>query len=53
MAFTASDLMSTTGLTRSTVIGVCDELVRVGWLNELGDARAVGDYQKGRPARRY
>lgn len=45
--------MSTTGLTRSTVIGVCDELVRAGWLNELGDARAAGDYQKGRPARRY
>jgi predicted NBD/HSP70 family sugar kinase len=52
-AFTASDLMSTTGLTRATVIGVCDELVRTGWLNELGDARAVGDYEKGRPARRY
>lgn len=45
--------MSSTGLTRSTVIGVCDELVRTGWLKELGDARAVGDYQKGRPARRY
>ncbi len=53
LAFTASDAMSSTGLTRSTVIGVCDELVRNGWLKELGDARAVGDYQKGRPARRY
>lgn len=52
-AFTASDVMSSTGLTRSTVIGVCDELVRTGWLTELSDARAVGDYQKGRPARRY
>jgi predicted NBD/HSP70 family sugar kinase len=52
-AFTASDVMSSTGLTRSTVIGVCDELVRIGWLIELRDARAVGDYQKGRPARRY
>ncbi|MCU1442861.1 MAG: hypothetical protein JWQ59_1011 [Cryobacterium sp.] len=52
-AFTASDVMSTTGLTRATVIGVCDELVRKGWLNELGNARAVGDYEKGRPARRY
>ena len=45
--------MTATGLTRSTVIGVCDELVRQGWLAELGDARAVGDYTKGRPARRY
>ncbi|MCU1444734.1 ROK family protein [Cryobacterium sp.] len=52
-AFTASDVMSTTGLTRSTVIGVCDQLVGTGWLQELGDARAVGDYRKGRPARRY
>lgn len=52
-AFTASDVMTTTGLTRSTVIGVCDQLVGSGWLQELGDARAVGDYLKGRPARRY
>ncbi|MET1004519.1 MAG: ROK family protein [Propionibacteriaceae bacterium] len=53
LAFTASDVMSTTGLTRSTAIGVCDELVGSGWLDELADARAVGDYSKGRPARRY
>ena len=45
--------MEATGLTRSTVIGVCDELVGKGWLDELSDARAVGDYRKGRPARRY
>lgn len=52
-AFTASDVMETTALTRSTVIDVCDELVASGWLDELGDARMVGDYLKGRPARRY
>jgi predicted NBD/HSP70 family sugar kinase len=52
-AFTASDAMAATGLTRSTVIGVCDELVGLGWLEELVDARAVGAYTKGRPARRY
>lgn len=52
-AFTASDAMTATGLTRSTVIGVCDGLVASGWLEELGDARAIGDYRKGRPARRY
>jgi predicted NBD/HSP70 family sugar kinase len=51
--FTASDAMEATGLTRSTVIGVCDDLVADGWLEELGDARAVGAYTKGRPARRY
>ncbi|MEI5582526.1 MULTISPECIES: ROK family protein [unclassified Agromyces] len=52
-AFTATDAMAATGLTRSTVIGVCDELVRQGWLIELDDARAFGAYTKGRPARRY
>jgi predicted NBD/HSP70 family sugar kinase len=52
-AFTASDVMGSTGLTRSTVIGVCGELVSTGWLQELGDARVVGEYRKGRPARRY
>ncbi|WP_400994666.1 ROK family protein [Agromyces sp. GXQ0307] len=52
-AFTATDAMAATGLTRSTVIGVCDELLRQGWLDELDDARAVGAYTKGRPARRY
>ena len=52
-AFTASDAMEATGLTRSTVIGVCDELVQQGWLDELSDARAGGAYTKGRPARRY
>ncbi len=52
-AFTAADVMAETGLTRSTVIGLCDELVRMGWLTELEDARAFGTYTKGRPARRY
>lgn len=52
-AFTATDAMAATGLTRSTVIGVCDELLRQGWLEELDDARAFGAYTKGRPARRY
>ncbi|MET0715181.1 MAG: ROK family protein [Mycetocola sp.] len=51
--FTASDLMAATGLTRATVIGLCDDLVGLGWLDELGNARTGGDYRKGRPARRY
>ncbi|PWC06692.1 ROK family protein [Mycetocola zhujimingii] len=49
--FTASDVMASVGLTRSTVIGVCDELVDKGWLDELDDAQGTG--RKGRPARRY
>jgi predicted NBD/HSP70 family sugar kinase len=52
-AFTASDAIAATGLTRSTVIALCDELVDRGWLRELPNARAAGEYRKGRPARRY
>lgn len=53
-AFTASDLISATGLTRTTVIALCAELVERGWLVELADSRAAGAaYRHGRPARRY
>ena len=53
-AFTATDAIAATGLTRSTVIALCDELVERGWLCELPNARAAGEeYRKGRPARRY
>ncbi len=53
-ALTASDAMSETGLTRSTVIALCDDLVDSGWLAELADARTAGEaYRKGRPAKRY
>ncbi|MGN7191266.1 ROK family protein [Curtobacterium sp. MCBA15_004] len=52
-AFTATEAIDATGLTRSTVLGACAELVRLGWLRDLDDARAAGEYQKGRPARRY
>lgn len=52
--FTASDAIAATGLTRTTVIGLCVELVERGWLTELPDSRTAGKhYQKGRPARRY
>lgn len=51
--FTASDLITSTGLTRSTVIAVCDDLIGLGWLEELENQRAAGAYVKGRPARRY
>ena len=51
--FTASDAMAVVGLTRSTTIDVIEELVALGLLRERPNARAVGDYQKGRPARRF
>lgn len=51
--FTASDVIADTGLTRSTVLALCDELVGRGWVSELDDARAAGEYRMGRPARRY
>ncbi|WIB76668.1 ROK family protein [Curtobacterium sp. MCPF17_002] len=52
-AFTATEAIDATGLTRSTVLGACEELVRLGWVRELDDARAAGEYRMGRPARRY
>ena len=45
--------MERTGLTRSTVLGLCEELSELGWFRELPDARSTDTYQKGRPARRY
>lgn len=52
-AFTASDVIARVGLTRSTAIDVLDELTQRGLLNEMPNARAVGEYSKGRPARRF
>lgn len=51
--FTAGEAMAATGLTRATVLGVCDGLVDVGWLEELSDARTDAGRLKGRPARQY
>ena len=51
--FNATEVMEATGLTRATVLGLCDELAELGWIDELGDARAAGQYSMGRPARRY
>ncbi|NWL13698.1 sugar kinase [Paenarthrobacter nitroguajacolicus] len=50
---TGTELMAATGLSRATVISICDELVRLGWLQELENQRGAGDYVKGRPARRF
>ena len=51
--FMATEAMAATGLTRTTVLGLCDELVDRGWIEEVGDSREAGQYVKGRPARRY
>lgn len=48
-AVTGTDLMEATGLARATVIAVCDDLIRAGWVREL-PAQKMG-VQKGRPAR--
>lgn len=52
-AFTATDAMAAAGITRSTAIDVLGELVDRGILRELENARAAGEYSKGRPARRF
>ncbi|MCC3283563.1 ROK family protein [Arthrobacter caoxuetaonis] len=48
---TGTDLIKATGLTRATVIAVCDDLIARGWAREAPSPRAGG--QKGRPARRF
>ncbi|MEO3934184.1 ROK family protein [Micrococcaceae bacterium Sec7.4] len=54
---TGTELMARTGLTRASVIAVCEDLIRRGWIRELDtprkDAPAAGNPQKGRPARRF
>lgn len=53
-AFTASDVIEHTALSRSTVIALCDDLTTRGWLRELENTRTAGaQYRMGRPARRY
>jgi predicted NBD/HSP70 family sugar kinase len=51
--FVSTDAMEATGLTRSTAIEALDELIGMGLLRELPNARAVGEYSKGRPSRRF
>lgn len=51
--FTAAEAMAATGLTRATVLGLCDELAGAGWLEETEDSRVAGIASRGRPARRH
>ena len=57
---TGTGLMAATGLTRATVIAVCEDLVRSGWLRELDtprprrrSLRRRRQTAQGRPARRF
>lgn len=52
-AVTVTELIEATGLTRATVIAVCEDLAQRGWVRELPNQRDFGGYQKGRPARRF
>ncbi|MET1020726.1 MAG: ROK family transcriptional regulator [Arthrobacter sp.] len=52
---TGTELMTRTGLTRASVIAVCEDLIRRGWIRELaaGDEEQPPGPRKGRPARRF
>lgn len=52
-AFSSADARLATGLSRSTVLAAIEDLIDRGLLNELPDARSVGEYRRGRPARRF
>lgn len=51
--FTATDVMASTAVTRSTAIEALATLVGAEILIELPNARAAGAYRAGRPARRF
>lgn len=51
--FTSNDAMPSVGLTRSTTIDALNELIDLGLVEELSNAREGGEYRKGRPARRF
>jgi predicted NBD/HSP70 family sugar kinase len=48
---TATDLVERTGLTRATVLAVCDDLREAGWLTE--DRAPIAVPGRGRQARRF
>src|SRR5688572_10487434 len=52
-AVTVTEIMKATGFARATAISACEELVERGWIRELENQRAFGEYRKGRPARRF
>jgi predicted NBD/HSP70 family sugar kinase len=53
VAATGTELMARTGLTRASVIAVCEDLIHRGWIRELDTSGSPGTLRKGRPARRF
>ncbi|WEK61282.1 MAG: ROK family protein [Candidatus Microbacterium colombiense] len=51
--FTATEVMASTSMTRSTAIDAIDTLVGAAVLTELPNARVAGSYRSGRPSRRF
>jgi predicted NBD/HSP70 family sugar kinase len=54
---TGTELMARSGLTRASVIAICEDLIRRGWIRELDtplrDPESPATLRKGRPARRF
>src|SRR5688572_22641504 len=50
---TGTDLMASTGMNRSTVHEVCNDLIGLGWIQELDPRRPTGESRRGRRARVY
>jgi predicted NBD/HSP70 family sugar kinase len=50
---TGTELMALTGLTRASVIAVCEDLISRGWIVELEQPADAANPRKGRPARRF
>ncbi|WP_018773607.1 ROK family transcriptional regulator [Arthrobacter sp. 131MFCol6.1] len=50
---TGTELMALTGLTRASVIAVCEDLISRGWIVEQDQPTDPGNPRKGRPARRF
>ena len=50
---TGSDLMAATGINRSTVHEICNDLIGAGWIRELDPRRPAGESRRGRRARVY
>lgn len=48
----ATGLMEATGLSRPTVLTVCDELLRLGWVSEMESPSGLA-LRSGRPSRRF
>jgi predicted NBD/HSP70 family sugar kinase len=48
----ASELMAATGLSRPTVLTVCDELLKLGWVTEIETSSGL-TLRSGRPSRRF